>query len=145
MIHLFHVTTDPSYIFFHKLHVCNVSCHLTFLLCWLVTDPVNVSWHASFPLVRLQVWSAFISKFFFHLHFVEWMSHCMMAGFKYGPQQTVAAGYVWGNPDLSSGSQENQNRFFFFHIFTFWPDTGNEEVWKQIHSVNQAAYYCQCF
>lgn len=74
---------------------------ITFLWCWLLR---HVSGLANIPWVsrhfKCEVLSLAFSYFIFIA--VEWMSHFVMAEFKNGPQQTAAAAWIWGNPDLSS-------------------------------------------
>lgn len=42
-------------------------------------------------------------------------------------------------------SQENKNRFFFFHFWIVCLNTGNKEVRKQARTVNQTDSLSVCF
>lgn len=103
-----HTSQHPFYKLLGNIFSVSITdciCHpltiIAFIWCWLVT--VNVSGQDNIPWVSFQKCEVLSLAFlFFIFTAVEWMSHYVMAGFKYGPQQTAAAGYVWGNPDLSS-------------------------------------------
>lgn len=143
---LFHVTAGQADIFScivlyvrdMSLSVSDCSCHPVAIITFLWLVPVNISGQANFPWVSLQKCEVLSLAFsFFIFVAVEWMSQCVMAGFKHGPQQAAAAGYVWGNPDLSSScfpgkseSESNQiaSSFFFSFFFRVCLDPGNEEV-----------------